>query len=124
MNQHVEDLELNDATETTPKFIQRILMTSLVVFIAAWLIPKIPWRPKRIEDYLTFYRILFEAFRTWSMISTALTTIIIFTYFSITGAYNWRRQYTKSTIYQKAEQAEIKSENGKSLEIPKFSKEN
>lgn len=123
MDQHVEvDLELNEAIETTPKFIQRILMTSLVVFIAAWLIPKIPWRPKRIEDYLKFYRLLFEAFRTWSMISTALTTLIIFAYFLITGAYNWRRQYTKSTQNQKAEQAEIKSENEKQWEELRNSK--
>ena len=45
------------------------------------------------------------------MISTATTTTLIFAYFTITGIYNWRRQYTQSTINQKAEQFENKSEN-------------
>lgn len=94
-----------------PKFIQRIIILSTMVFLSSWLIPKLPWRPKRIEDYLQFYRMIFEAFRTWSMVSTALTTIIIFSYFTITGAYNWRRQYTQSTRTQKAEQKEEYSEN-------------
>ena len=94
-----------------PKFIKRILIASAMVFLAAWLIPKLPWRPKRIEDYLTIYRMIFEAFRTWSMVSTALTTFIIFSYFMITGAYNWRRQYTQSTRNQRAEQFEEVSEN-------------
>lgn len=94
-----------------PKFIRKIFISSLIVFVAAWLIPKMPWRPKKIEDYLTIYRMIFEAFRTWSMVSTAFTTIVIFSYFTITGAYNWRRQYAQSTRNQKAEQFGDFSEN-------------
>lgn len=86
-------------------------MTSLILFLAAWLIPNLPWCPKRIEDYLKIYKMVFEVFRTYSMISTATTTVLIFAYFTITGVYNWRRQYSQSTLNQKAEQSEDQSEN-------------
>jgi len=93
------------------KTINRVFITSFLLFIAAWLIPNLPWRPKRIEDHLKLYKLIFEVFRTSSMISTATTTILIFAYFAITGIYNWRRQYSQSTRNQKAEQSEDKSEN-------------
>ena len=93
------------------KAIKRIFITSFLLFIAAWLIPSLPWRPKRIEDYLKIYKLIFEVFRTYSMISTAATTLLIFSYFTITGIYNWRRQYSQSTRNQEAEQSEDKSEN-------------
>lgn len=93
------------------KVINKLFVTSLLLFIAAWLIPNLPWRPKRIEDHLAIYKMIFEAFRTYSMISTATTTILIFVYFTVTGVYNWRRQYTQSTQNQKAEQNENKSGN-------------
>lgn len=85
------------------KFANSLFFISLIIFLAAWLIPNLPWCPKRLEDYLTIYRMMFEAFRTWSMVSTAFTTMTIFLYFAITGAYNRRRQYTKSTKDQKEE---------------------
>ena len=97
--------------EKTLNFVKKLLLLSLVIFIAAWLIPNLPWRPKRIEDYLKIYRMIFEAFRTWSMISTAFTTLFIVSYFTVTGAYNWRRQYTQSTKKQKEELIEDVSEN-------------
>lgn len=93
------------------KFVKRLFFISLIIFLAAWLIPNLPWRPKRLEDYLKIYRMIFEAFRTWSMVSTAFTTLTIFLYFTITGAYNRRRQYTKSTRDQKEELIEDVSEN-------------
>ena len=93
------------------KVINKLFVTSLLLFIAAWLIPNLPWRPKKIENYLAIYKMIFEVFRTYSMISTATTTILIFVYFTVTGVYNWRRQYTQSTQNQKAEQNENKSEN-------------
>lgn len=91
--------------------VQKLFFISLIVFVVAWIIPKLPWRPKRIEDYLTIYRMIFEAFRTWSMVSTAFTTVTILAYFAVTGAYNWRRQYTQSTKSQKEELSEDVSEN-------------
>ena len=97
--------------DKTLNLVQIILLVSLIIFIIAWLIPNLPWRPKRIEDYLTIYRMIFEVFRTWSMISTAFTTLMILSYLSITGAYNWRRQYTQSTKNQKEELIEDVSEN-------------
>lgn len=45
------------------------------------------------------------------MISTAFTTLLILSYFTVTGAYNWRRQYTQSTQNQKEELIEDISEN-------------
>jgi hypothetical protein len=95
----------------TLNLVEKLFMVSSVIFIVAWLIPNIPWRPKRIEDYLTIYRMIFEAFRTWSMVSTAFTTILILIYFTVTGAYNWRRQYTQSTKNQKEELIDDFSEN-------------
>ena len=91
--------------------VKRIFLASLIIFVVAWLIPNLPWRPKRIEDFLTIYRMIFEAFRTWSMVSTAFTTFLILSYFTVTGAYNWRRQYTQSTKNQKEELIEDVSEN-------------
>lgn len=95
----------------TNKTINRLFISSFILFLAAWLIPKLPWCPKRIEDYLKIYKWAFEVFRTWSIVSTATSTILIFAYFTITAVYNWRRQYSQSTMNQKAEQSEEQSEN-------------
>lgn len=48
---------------------------------------------------LAFYRnyeVAMKAFKTWSMFSTAASSILLLSYFVITSAYNWRRQYRKS----------------------------
>lgn len=97
--------------EKSLNFVKKLFLISLIIFIIAWLIPNLPWHPKRIEDYLKIYQMMFEVFRTWSMISTAFTTLFILSYFTVTGAYNWRRQYTQSTQNQKEELIEDVSEN-------------
>ena len=47
------------------------------------------------------------------MVSTAFSTLMILLYFGVTGAYNWRRQYTQSTKTEKVELIEDVSENEK-----------
>lgn len=115
-NKHVSNQTIpqknNHNTEyTMDSRVKALLICSFVIFLAAWLFPILPWPSKRIENYLTIYRWIFEAFRTWSMFSTAGTTIVIVAYFLITSVYNWRRQYTQSTQVQEAQQMEPISEN-------------
>lgn len=103
------------STSTIQPIINRLFVASVAVFLSAWLIPILMWSPKHIEDSFQIYRMVFEAFRTISMISTASSTGIIMLYFLITGAYNWRRQYTQTTKTQTDDQLEEPSSTNEIL---------
>ncbi len=62
-----------------------VLATSLSVVIISVVVGLIKY-PQEIVG----------AFKTWSLISTGVSTVVVLCYFAITGVYNWHRQYRQS----------------------------
>lgn len=62
-----------------------IVVSSLVVLLSSLAIA-----------FYRNYEVALKAFKTWSMFSTAASSILLLMYFVVTSAYNWRRQYRKS----------------------------
>lgn len=64
--------------------------------------------------FLQYRREIIFVFKTWSLVSTAATTVVVLAYFTVTGIYNWHRQYRQSRQEQQEQQISIEQQQQES----------